>query len=468
METLEKIQVELPADLAKRYNEATTPEERSVVIAEFAKTRGAEDKVKEAATYMSEDQFKRMLETVGKVSADQAKIAISNASTEIERKYNLNHDEAKHVAEKSFLSEEAKQTNKRADDEMIAKVFRGILLAKQGKAPEYQRALEEETEYMKRTYGRETRALSNTTDSTGGYLSPQLFSDRLYEYIARTSLVRQYATIIPMNNFEIINFPVMTTGISAAITSEATASTGVQPVFTQKQLTTKKIMSKSKPISLELVEKSNPLITTLLLQHAGIEILKAEDSAVFGTTNNGIRNTSTNLVTIGSVGSSATDYTSVTFDDMVSMETQLAAQYLIGSDIQGSGMIAGGPQYWMPHAMKQALKKTKDGINNYTPEARELRSDSQIFGWGTQRVLSLPDGTALSASDKVAIFGNLGHVYAGVVPGFRIDMLTEGTVDDGGSGVSLADTGQVAIRVIEWFDSVVVDANAFSIGIMGV
>src|SRR5947209_7466159 len=167
---------------------------------------------------------------------------------------------------------------------------------------------------MKRAYGRETRALSNTTDSTGGYLSPTLFSDRLYEAIARTSLVRKYATIIPMNGYEVINFPTMTTGISAAVVSEATGVTGVQPVFSQKQLTTKKIMTRSTPVSLELVEKSNPLITTLLLQQATVEILKAEDTAVFSGSNNGIRNTSTNLVDIGSVSTSATDYSSVNFN----------------------------------------------------------------------------------------------------------------------------------------------------------
>ena len=460
--TLEKTQVELPAELAKRYSEAKTPEERNTIMRDYAVTLGAENKTTEQAQFMTDEQFRSLLTKVGEISADQAKAAIASVAGEMTRKYNLNGDDARNMAERSFVSEEAKLRNKRADDEMIAKCFRGMLLAKQGKVSEYQRSLEEENDYMKRTYGRETRAMSNTTDSTGGYLSPQLFSDRLYEAIARTSLVRKYATIIPMNGYEVINFPTMTTGISAAVVSEATGVTGVQPVFSQKQLTTKKIMTRSTPISLELVEKSNPLITTLLLQQATVEILKAEDSAVFSGSGNGIRNTSTNLVDIGSVATSATDYSSVNFNDMISMETALAAQYLVGADIQGSGIINGGPQYWIPHQMKQALKKITDGIQNYTPEARELRSESKIFGWDTQRVLSLPDGTALSAADKVAIFGNLGHVFCGLVPGFRIDLLTEGTVDS----VSLADTGSVAIRVIEYFDSVVIDPSAFSIGRM--
>jgi hypothetical protein len=90
-----------------------------------------------------------------------------------------------------------------------------------------------------------------------------------------------------------------------------------------------------------------------------------------------------------------------------------------------------------------------------------------MFGWGTQRVLSLPDGSALSQNDKVCVFGNLANVWVGLVPGFRVDLLTEGSIDDGGSLVSLADTGQVGIRVIEFFDSLVIDASAFSIGVMG-
>ena len=77
----------------------------------------------------------------------------------------------------------------------------------------------------------------------------------------------------------------------------------VQPTFSQKQLTTKKIMSKTKPISLELVEKANPAIVPLLLRWATVEIMKAEDSLVFGTTGNGIRASSTNLVACGTAAS---------------------------------------------------------------------------------------------------------------------------------------------------------------------
>ena len=465
--TLEKTEVELPTDLAKRYGAATTPKERNDIMAEYARSLGAQDQNTKEAAILSDEQFRTFLQTVGEVSAEQAKLAIAKVAGEAERKYNLDPDAADQIAERSFIKTEQQMRNKQADMAIAAEVIRGMYLARQGKPAAYQAAIEKEAEHYKRVYGRQTRSMSNTTDSTGGYLAPTFFSDWLYEAIARTSLVRKYAKLIPMNSNEIINIPTMTTGLSAAVVSEGSVASGVQPVFSQKQLTTKKIVTKTRPVSLELVEKAHPAIIQLLMEHAMIEILKAEDSLVFGTSGNGIRNTSTNLVNIGSVATSAVDYSSVSFDDMVTMESGLDAQYLIGDDIQGSGIITGTPRFYLPHAMKQTLKGAKDGTGRFLDEAKDLRSNSEIFGYGASRVLSLPDGSALSAGDKVAIFGNLQHVWCGTEPGFRILIADQGITDNGGSDVNLFDTAQVAVRVVEFFDSVVVDPEAFSIGQMG-
>src|SRR5205085_2830054 len=105
----------------------------------------------------------------------------------------------------------------------------------------------------------------------------------------------------------------LTASLSAAVVSEAAAGTNSIPTFGQKQLTTKKIMTKTRPVSIEMIEKANPAIIPLLLRFATIEILKAEDSLVFGTTGNGIRASSTNLVQI-SVSGFTDGYDSVTYD----------------------------------------------------------------------------------------------------------------------------------------------------------
>jgi hypothetical protein len=144
------------------------------------------------------------------------------------------------------------------------------------------------------------------------------------------------------------------------------------------------------------------------------------------------------------------------------MESELDPQYLAGEDIQGSGIIGGAPRYFLPHRFVQSLKKKKEnGTGAYLDEAKELRNSKSIFGYGVSRVLSMPFST-LATNDKVAIFGNLAHVWCGVEPGFRILINETGKVDNGGSDVDLFQTGAVSVRVHEYFSSVVVDEESLS------
>lgn len=459
MEPEMKQEVSLPPEMAKRFAEAKTPAERADILREFANTIGAEKAQEDHAAVMSEDQFRTLIQKMGEMSADTAKAAIREITGDLKRDYHFGDDKAKEIAERSFDRAEQKLMNKRQDWQVAANVFRGMWLARQGKPDQYKRAIEEEADYFKRTYGRETRAMTLGSDSSGGYLAPEEFSNLLYENIQRSSIVRQFATMIPMNGNEVIHFPKMTASLSAAQVTEGSVGTNSQPTFDTITLNTKKIMTKTRPISIEMIEKANPAIIPLLLQFATIEIMKQEDALVFGTSGNGIRASSTNEVVSGSAG---TGYSSISFDDMADLEGALDPQYTPDQDIQGSGIVSGIAQYWIPHKLKMNLIKIKDGQGRYLDEARELRNSRQIFGYNARRVLSLPDGTSLAANDKVALFGDLSYVWCGVEPGYRITVLDQATIDDNGSDVKLGDTAQAAIRVIEFFDSVVVDNAAFS------
>src|SRR4051812_40292368 len=110
-QTIEKTQVDMPADLAKRFNEAKDQKERNAVMADYATRMGAEDASKKEATFMSEDQFRSLMEKMGTVSADMAKTAIATMSEDVQRKYNLDDGDAKEVAERSFGKIEAQQRN---------------------------------------------------------------------------------------------------------------------------------------------------------------------------------------------------------------------------------------------------------------------------------------------------------------------------------------------------------------------
>jgi HK97 family phage major capsid protein len=457
--TEQKVEVELPADLAKRFVDAKTPAERATVLAEFARSRGAVNPTERAATIFTEDQFKNLLDHMGTVSKTEARAAIAAIASETEERFGFKHGDAKEMAERSYESMEQKHLNQRADWESAAKMFRGIWLAKCGKPDEYKRALEEENAAYKKRFGRETRAMSLGTDSTGGYLAPQLFSDMLYDQIARTSVVRQHATIIPMNGNEIINIPVKTATVSAAQTAEATGATTSQPVFTQKQLTTKKIVAMVRPMSIEMLEKANPALIPIIVQDAMDQIMIAEDSLVFGTSGNGIRANTTNDI---EKGSAATGYESLGFDELIDLETELDPQYLADKHVLGSGMLGGAPRFYLPHHLRQELKKKKSGTGEYLDESRELRNEGKIFGYEAVTTLSMPSGVGLAAGNKVAIFGNLARVFCGLEGGFRVLVNETGSVDNGGSDVDLYQTAQVSIRVLSFFDNVVIDEEGFS------
>ncbi len=457
--TIEKTEVSLPSDLAKRFSEAKTDQERQQVLGEYTKRLGADDPTRREAAIMSDEQFRSFIEKVGSVSAEQAKAAIAAVAEETERKYQLGEKESKDIAEKSFESVERRHLNQRDDMEMASTVLRGIYLARVGKPDEYRRAIEAENEHYKKRYGRETRSMSLGTDSSGGYLAPQLFSDMLYENLARTSLVMQQATIIPMNGNEVINIPVKTSTVSADQTAELVAGTTSQPVFTQKQLGTKKLTAFVRPMSVEMIEKANPAIIPIIIQDAIDQIKIKQDSLVFGTSGNGIRANTTNDIVRGSA---AAGYAGVEFDDLIDLETELDPQYLNDKYITGSGMLGGVTRYYLPHALKQALKKKKESTGAYLEEARELRNQGKIFAYEACTTLSLPNGTSLAQDDKVAIFGNLSRVFCGIEPGFRILINETGSVDNGGSDVDLYQTASVSIRVLQFFDNVVVDEEGFS------
>ncbi len=116
------------------------------------------------------------------MSAEMAKAAINEVASDTTRKYNISEQDAKNLAERSFVSTEQRLRNQRADMEIAAKVFRGMFLARQGKPGVLAQALDDEAAHYKRAYGREVRSsMTLGTDSTGGYLAPTYFSDMLYE-----------------------------------------------------------------------------------------------------------------------------------------------------------------------------------------------------------------------------------------------------------------------------------------------
>ena len=99
-------------------------------------------------------------------------------------------------------------------------------------------------------YNAKVKVLSEGTDSTGGFLVPEQFYANLYQKSLEVSVVRPFATVIPMQS-DTFNWPAVDEtshashlygGIIAYWTEEAGAKTASYPVFKHIKLIAKKLI----------------------------------------------------------------------------------------------------------------------------------------------------------------------------------------------------------------------------------
>src|SRR3954470_14461851 len=283
--------------------------EQAAIVRQYAE-KHLDVQFEDTKVFLTDEQLERVIQGGAE---DAKKVAREAAEETIKRYGNLSPSEGQARAEDEVNNVVVKQRRKQDDLRMAGKVLTAIHRAKStGDTGLLRDAYSEEAEYIKKNWGRESRAMSLGTDSTGGYLGGEIFSTMLYENVARVSQARKYCTIIQMER-EILRVPTLTTSVTAEQTAEAGTITPSQPVLSQFVLQTKKIDVLSKPFSVELMETSDPAIVERLVQWATIEIAKKEDALVFATSGTGLLGQSTNNVTLGAGKTSLAD---VTFDDM--------------------------------------------------------------------------------------------------------------------------------------------------------
>jgi HK97 family phage major capsid protein len=414
---------------------------------------------KEPVVQLSEEQFNRVF--TGAI--DEARKVAKEAADDTQQKYDLSRGAAKSAAEDAVAKFYREKDQKDQENKIIAKRFASIFRQLKGTAKpgEYQRALDEEVEYMKKTYGREHRAMTLGDDTTGGYLAPELWETRVYQNLPKTSVARRKCTLIDMTGREILRLPKMTGGLTAYGRTEMQGGTTSQLTFSQFVLQPKTFTVFSKPVSLEMMEAGDPAIADLITQDASRSFGRREDVALFqgddtiGVT--GLLEQSTNVVYLGGASDSGkTSAAQITFDDLFNLQDELDEEYMPDEDTQGSGGIQGGAEYWLHRRVINQLRKLR-GDDQYFWDVRDMASTNQIGGLRYHRCKDAVYTT--TANTKFAVCGNLSSVYVGYRPGIRIDMLKEGIVDNVNLGTSVA----YAFRFVEFWDHDVIDDEALAI-----
>lgn len=407
----------------------------------------------------TDDQFTRLTETF----STEAKKVATEAADQIERKYDITRGQAVSAAEDAVAKFYRDNARRAEENKIIGKRFASIFRSLKGTARpgEYETALNAEAEYMKKTYGKEHRAMTLGDDTTGGYLAPELWETRLYQNLPKTSVARRHCTMIDMTGREILRLPKLTGGLTAYGRTELQGATTSQLTFSQFVLQPKTFAVFSKPVSMEMMEAGDPAISDIITKDASRAFGRREDIALFqgddeiGVT--GLLEQSTNVVYLGGASDSGkTSYTQITFDDLFNLSDELDEEYMPDEETQGSGGLGGVTGYWLHRRVINQLRKLR-GDDQYFWDVRDMATTNKIGGLPFRRGKDLLAPT--TASTKFAVCGDLSSVYVGYRPGIRIDMLKEGIVDNVNLGTSVA----TAFRFVEYWDHDVIDSEALAI-----
>ncbi|APT75053.1 hypothetical protein LN42_00565 [Marinitoga sp. 1137] len=286
------------------------------------------------------------------------------------------------------------------------------------------------------------KALSEGTDTAGGYLVPEEFKNTVLDIAGDFGYVRKYATTLPMKR-DTLSLPKLTSKPSVTWVGEgASISTG-EPTFGKFTLTAKKA-GLIVPVTSELLEDSAVEITNILSKIFGEAIAEAEDVQGFvgdGTVFTGILNeTGTNVVTMPSTKTSFND---ITTDDLLNL---IGA---VPSKIEKNSV------FIMHRTILTKIKTLKDGNGNYIFDP----TSKTIWGYPVITVDAMP-ALADTAVDKAfVIFGDINYLYLGDKRQISVKLADQASIGT----TNLFEQDMLALKVTERVALGVAMPNAFAI-----
>lgn len=289
------------------------------------------------------------------------------------------------------------------------------------------------------------KAMSEGTDSTGGYLVPEEFASEVNRIVEDFGLVAKLARKFPMKS-DTLNVPRLSASISGSYPGEATAGSASTPTFERVVLLAKTWVGLT-PMSNELLEDADISVVDLLTElfaEALAGELDNQGLAGTGSPFTGILTDSGVTVVQPANGTGNSTFTGAATPDN--------ARDLISNvkpwALQGACFI----MHRTVWALMQKTKASSSGeyfistVNPVVVGASQTQGfPSAMAGtlWGYPVYLSDKMPTSTAVSTKFIIFGSLRHLYVGMRKEMNMSLSTEGTV----GGVSLFETNQSAVRV---------------------
>jgi len=245
------------------------------------------------------------------------------------------------------------------------------------------------------------KAMTEQTDSEGGYLVPEEFRATLVRLIETYGEARKMATVIPMTRDE-LRIPSLVSGVTVYWVGEGQNITQSQPTFDRVNMVAKK-MAALVPVTAELLEDASISIANLLA-NLFAEAMAAEEDRVAFTGNpgagdpfSGVMYTSgVNIVEIGGA-----NFSDLTADDLLTLTSA------VPSPAAKRGVFV------LNRTVFDQIRKLKDNNGNYIWQSPSAAAPGTI--WGYPYVLSdvMPSMSDSAANTPFVIFGDFRQLYFG-------------------------------------------------------
>jgi len=286
------------------------------------------------------------------------------------------------------------------------------------------------------------KALSEGTDSEGGYLVPDEFRAQVLDIAKDVGYLRKYGVVLPMTG-DTLKIPKIASKPSVSWVAESGVIGTSEPSFGILTLTAKKA-GVIVPVTQELFQDSKVPVDTLLAKLFAEAFAEAEDTQGFtgdGTVFTGVLNASgVNTVTMGA---GDTAFTNVTADDLINLIAAVPSK------------VANKSMFVMHRTVFAYIKTLKDGSGNYLFSP----ADKTIWGYPVLTLDVMPSLSDSGANKPFIIFGDISYIYMGDKGQMSVAIADQAVV----GGQSMFERFSLAIRAVERVAIGIAMDNAFAV-----
>lgn len=274
--------------------------------------------------------------------------------------------------------------------------------------------------------GDEQRALSEGTDSAGGYLVPNQWNDEIVKKLDEENVMRRLSTVITTETGT-FNIPVVTTQGTAAWTAEAASLTESDSVFGNYSMSAFKAARIMK-VSRELLADNRFDLVSYITEEFSRSVNVLAEAAYVDGSGSGQPE---GIIYNSTVGVTAAGATAITADELIGLFHALKPQYRLRTSTA----------WLMADATIKAVRQLKDTTNQYLwqPGLRDGDPD-RLLG---KPVYASSHCPAMISGGKSVVFADFSFFYIGDRQGIEMQRLTElyaATGQDGFIGTMRTDS----------------------------